>query len=194
MAPKKGASKKKSPSKKALPVAVDGSGVYFGAAGTAEEEEVPADDDPLASYRAAAAAAAKAVEKERKEAAQTALFEKIFVTMDWNSDGVVDMQDVVEKVTAGTAQLSARASAPQSRPEGAVALQLPATFTRDVWLKEMQRMASLMDEETFEANVLGLFRCFEPASPRMMDALEERFQKLKATSTSAEAAPAPAES
>ena len=47
--------------------------------------------------------------------------------------------------------------------EGAVALQLPMVFGLNEWLKEMKRMASQMDEETFEQNVLGLFECFATA-------------------------------
>ena len=61
--------------------------------------------------------------------------------MDADADGKVEMADVVEKVAAGTAQLSHRAQA--ARPEGAIALQLPMVFTLDQWLKEVRSTASL---------------------------------------------------
>lgn len=166
MAPKPASPKKKpSPTKKKkLAVKADYGGVYFGeeapATARIDEAEDDAEDDPLATYRAAAAAAAKAAERERKDEAQTKLFRKIFAAMDSDADGKVDMADVVERVAAGTAQLSHRAQA--RRPEGAVALQLPMVFTQNDWLKEMHRMASQMDAPTFEANVLGLFACFAP--------------------------------
>ena len=164
-APAKPKKKSTSPTKKKKPaVKADYGGVYFG-----EKSEEPAEpveepeyiDDPLASYRAAAAAAQRAAEKERKEEAKSKLYRKIFAAMDSDRDGKVEMADMVERVAAGTAQLSHRAQ--QKRPEGAVALQLPMVFGLNEWLKEMKRMASQMDEETFEQNVLGLFECFATA-------------------------------
>ena len=161
--PGKSPGKKHSPKKKKKAVKADYGGVYFGA----EEPDTslggpePEEDDPMASYRAAAAAAKAAIVKERKEDANIALYRKIFARMDGDGDGVVDMADVIEKVAAGTAQLSQRAQA--ARPEGAVALQLPMTFGLNEWVAEMKRMASKMDEATFEANVLGLFACFNEA-------------------------------
>lgn len=160
------AKKVKSPTKgKKLAVKADYSGVFFGneEAATArgdggDEEAEEVLDDPLATYRAAAAAARAAAIKEQKEEAQQALFKKIFKAMDADGDGKVEMADVVEKVAAGTAQLSHRATV--ARPEGAVALQLPMLFSQKEWMDEMKRMSSQMDEATFEANVLGLFACF----------------------------------
>ena len=160
-------SKRPSPKKKKKAIKADYGGVYFGeqeaetSRGEAPADESEAQDDPMASYRAAAAAAAKAVAKERKEEANVALYRKIFARMDADADGIVEMADVVEKVAAGTAQLSQRAQA--ARPQGAVALQLPMAFGIDEWIAEMKRMAGQMDESTFEANVLGLFACFTEA-------------------------------
>ena len=158
---KKSPKKKKSPVKK-LAVKADYGGIVFGKeepptsrAQEPDEEE----DDPLASYRAAAKAAAAAAVKEKKDEAQQALFKKIFIAMDADGDGKVAMADMVERVATGTQQLSHRAQA--SRPDGAVALQLPMVFTLDEWTKEMLRMAGQMDQPTFEANVLGLFECFQ---------------------------------
>jgi len=93
------------------------------------------------------------------------LFNKIFDAMDSDHDGKVDMAEVVERVSAGTAQLSSRAKA--RRPEGSVALQLPMVFTKDEWHHEMMRILRVMDEATFEANVMGLFECFrdDPKAP-----------------------------
>ena len=134
--------KKKSPVKK-LAIKADYGGVSFGEAAIAtdrgQEEEEEQGDDPLASYRQAAAAAAKALEKERKQEAQRALFRKIFVAMDTDGDGVVSMGEMVEAVAAGTAPLSHRASQPSSRPTGAVPLQLPMQFSLAHWEKEMIR-------------------------------------------------------
>ena len=170
------AKKVKSPSKgKKLAVKADYSGVFVGneepatARAGEEEDDGEAYDDPMASYRAAAAAAKVAAIKEQKEEAQHALFKKIFKAMDSDTDGKVEMADMVEKVAAGTAQLSHRAAA--ARPAGSVALQLPMVFSESEWMKEMKRMSSQMDEATFEANVLGLFACFTagdddtPAAP-----------------------------
>ena len=161
--PSKG-KKKKSPTKK-LALKADYGGIVFGTETPAasSEPEPDAEDDPLASYRAAAAAAKAAAAKERKDEAHLALFKKIFATMDIDGDGRVAMADMVEKVAAGTAQLSHRAQA--SRPDGAVAMQLPMVFTLDEWIVEMRRMASQMDDATFQANVLGLFECFEGLEP-----------------------------
>jgi len=160
--------KKPSPKKKKKAVKADYGGIYFGEAeaetsrGEADAAEEEVELDPMATYRMAAAAAAKALAKEReqekKDEANVALYKKIFSRMDADADGVVDMGDVIEKVAAGTAQLSQRAQA--ARPAGAVALQLPMTFGLVEWVKEMKRMAGQMDEQTFEANVLGLFACF----------------------------------
>ena len=161
--PGKSPGKKHSPKKKKKAVKADYGGVYFGAEEPDTSRGGPdlEEDDPMASYRAAAAAAKAAIVKERKEDANIALYRKIFARMDGDGDGVVDMADVIEKVAAGTAQLSQRAQA--ARPEGAVALQLPMTFGLNEWVAEMKRMASKMDEATFEANVLGLFACFNEA-------------------------------
>lgn len=163
MAPKAASPKKKSPAKKKLAVKADYGGVYFGEKQDAPDpaEDEPPEDDPLASYRAAAAAASKAAEKERKDEAQQKLFRKIFAAMDSDHDGKVEMADMVERVAAGTSQLSHRAQA--TRPQGSVALQLPMVFTLNEWLAEMKRMTTSMDEETFQANVLGLFACFDDA-------------------------------
>ena len=158
---KKSPKKKKSPVKK-LAVKADYGGIVFGKEEppTSRAQEPEGEDyDPLASYRAAAKAAAAAAVKEKKDEAQLALFKKIFMAMDTDGDGKVAMADMVEKVATGTQQLSHRAQA--SRPDGAVALQLPMVFTLDEWTKEMRRMAGQMDQPTFEANVMGLFECFQ---------------------------------
>ena len=90
----------------------------------------------FAKEKAAAKAKREAAAKERKEEAQVTIFKKIFKAMDADEDGKVEMADVVEKVAAGTAQLSHRAQA--ARPDGAVALQLPMVFSLDEWLKEVR--------------------------------------------------------
>ena len=199
MAPKasSGTPKKKpagSPPKKGkLAVKADYGGVFFGSKepatsrdeGGAEEVE----EDPLATYRAAAAAAARAAEKERKEEARLQLFRKIFAAMDADHDGKVEMADMVERVAAGTAQLSHRAQA--RRPEGAVALQLPMVFSLDDWLKEMKRMSAEMDEETFQANVLGLFECFTDAPAAAPVVLGPVPSRAPAAGAPAAGAPAP---
>ena len=142
------AKKKKSPAKK-LAVKANYGGVAFG---TQEEEdgEVPVEDDPLATYRKAAAVAAAAVEKERKDEAQRALFRKIFATMDTDKDGRVSLGEMVEAVAAGTAPLSHRAAQQSARPDGAIPLRLPLIFNLSEWEVEMRRVASSMDEATFQ--------------------------------------------
>ena len=137
--------KKKSPAKgkkKKPAVKADYGGVFFGkeepATERSDEIDEEPEDDPLASYRAAAAAAKEAAAKERKEEAQVTLFKKIFKAMDADEDGKVEMADVVEKVAAGTAQLSHRAQAARPDADGAVALQLPMVFSLDEWLKEVR--------------------------------------------------------
>lgn len=170
MPTQKSSPKKLSPKKKKKAVKADYGGVYFDAAQpdtNRDARDGPLDDDPMASYRAAAAAAAKAVAKERKEKAQLALYRKIFARMDTDADGRVQMAEVIENVAEGTAQLSQRAAS--VRPEGAVELQLPMEFGLDEWIGEMRRISALMDEPTFEANVLGLFACFRDETDAPME-------------------------
>ena len=172
----KGKKKKLNSPTKKYGLKADYGGVYFGhgdhatsrladGSGSEEVHEV----DPLATYRAAAAAAKVAAVKEAKEDAQEALFRKLFVGMDTNGDGKVDLGEVMERVAASTAPLSQRATS--SRREGAIALQLPTVFGYQAWMKEMKRVSKAMDEAAFEANVLAMFACFdgaaaEPAQPR----------------------------
>lgn len=82
---------------------------------------------------------------------------------------------VVEAVAQGTAPLTERA-ATVVRPSQAVALQLPPIFGRDEFFDEMARVAALMDDATFEANVLGLFSCFkaaDEAEKALVEAMQE---------------------
>lgn len=83
--------------------------------------------------------------------------------------GRVALHDVLEAVSRGTAPLTQRA-ATQRRPSKAVPLQLPSVFNRDQFMVEMARVQKLMDAETFEANVLGLFACFYDADQLERDA------------------------
>ena len=132
-----------------------------------ENEASPDEDagyDPLAEFRRASSAAAKAVKEEKLKHTEIerhllCVFDEMEEASTAAGPGRVALADVLEAVARGTQPLTLRANT-QRRPSKAVRLQLPPVFNRDQFLFEMDRVRKLMDEATFEANVLGLFACF----------------------------------
>ena len=132
-----------------------------------ENEASPDEDagfDPLAEFRRASSAAAKAVKEEKLKHTEIerhllCVFDEMEEASTAAGPGRVALADVLEAVARGTQPLTLRANT-QRRPSKAVRLQLPPVFNRDQFLFEMDRVRKLMDETTFEANVLGLFACF----------------------------------
>ena len=128
------------------------------------EADEEAGYDPLAEFRRASSAAAKAVKEEKIKHTEIerhllCVFDEMDQASTAAGPGRVALADVLEAVARGTQPLTHRAQTVK-RPAKAVRLQLPPVFTRDQFLFEMDRVRKLMDEATFEANVLGLFACF----------------------------------
>lgn len=168
ISPKKTASKKKPKTKRPL---LAEQTIYFDGA------EV----DPLADYRAAAAHAGAATHTESDVGTtnRTDLLNKIFKAMDSDSDGLVQFEHLTKVIamahsSGSTGRLhgtgtprrgstgisTPRHGLPSARAQPVTALVLPDEFGVEVWLSEMGRMASLMEDDHFEANILGLFDCF----------------------------------
>ena len=179
------AKKPKKP-KLALKTSEDNASIEFGeqpAADAAPHEEenstanAPAPDDPLAEFRRASSAAAKALKQEKEKHTEIerhllCVFDEMEQASTSVGPGSVLLNDVLDAVSRGTAPLTARATT--QRPSKAVRLRLPPVFNRDEFLFEMRRVASLMDDATFEANVLGLFACFyEPVVAHTQRAMAE---------------------
>ena len=149
---------------------VDADGIHL--PGSAPEE--PTDEpDALAVYRKTTAQAGMTLTNSKRSTLESTsdrglLLRRIFRAMDSDCDGSVDFAEVTRIIgMAHTSGSTGRLATPRGgqpssrvRPSAAVALQLPETFGVDVWVAEMARLASAMDEEEFEANVLGMFDCF----------------------------------
>ena len=157
--------------KLALKTNEDASGIVFGEAPEVEEEEDGTKDaeneeqqfDPLAEFRRASAVAAKVVKQEAEKQSEVerhllCVFDEMEQSSTSAGAGLVALSDMLDTVSQYTAPLTSRAAV--KRPSKSVPLQLPPVFNRDQFMMEMSRVAKLMDDATFEANVLGLFECF----------------------------------